>query len=120
MLLFHQAAQGRVVPAECWTTANFTAHAVLGDDHKLRVVLINKDLTNSVTATVATGSSRKMAELIRLSAPSVTSTEAVTLAGSPVAKDGTWTPRPGEKVPWMKGKSEVSLPAASVALLTIE
>jgi len=120
MLLFHQAAQGRLVPVECQTAANFTAHAVLGDDHKLRVVLINKDLTNSVTASIVAGLTGTKAELIRLSAPSVTSADGVTLSGSAVAEDGSWTPQPGESVPCASGRCEASLPAASAALLTIE
>ena len=120
MLLFHQAARGRIVSVECRTTGNFAAHAVMGDDHKLRVVLINKDLKQSVKASIASGLLGNQAQLIRLSAPSVTSTEEVTLAGNAVAKDGKWTPQPGEKVPCVNGKLEVFLLAASAALLTIE
>jgi len=120
MLLFHQAARGRVVPVECQTSANFAAHAVLGGEHKLRVVLINKDLTNSVVASIMTGTMGTQAELIRLRAPSVTSTEGITLAGNTVAKDGTWSPQPAEKVPCISGHFEVSLPATSAALLTIK
>ena len=120
MLLFHQAARGRVLPVECQAALNVTAHAVLGDDRKLRVVLINKDLARPVEVFVAPGLLRTKAEVIRLSAPSVTSTEGVTLAGSAVREDGTWTPQPGEPVPCLNGKCEVTLPAASAALLTIE
>ena len=120
MLLFHQAAQGQLVTVDCQTAANFVAHAVQGDDRKLRVVLINKDLTQSVVASIATGAAHAKAEVIRLSAPSATATEGVTLAGSAVAKDGTWTPQPGAPVPCVNGKYEVTLPAASAVLLTIE
>ena len=120
MLLFHQAARGRVVPVECQATANVTAHAVLGNDRKLRVVLINKDLTQPIVASIAPGLPRAKAELIRLTAPSVTSRDGVTLAGCPVREDGTWTPQPGEPMPCKNGKFEVSLPAASAAMLTIE
>jgi Glycosyl hydrolase family 79 C-terminal beta domain len=119
MLLFHQAAQGRLVPVECQTRANFTAHAILGDDHKLRVVLINKDLTNSVIAFIAAGSSCTKAEVIRLSAPSVRAVKDITLAGSAVAEDGTWTPQPGESMSCASGRCAVTLPAASAALLII-
>ena len=120
MLLFHQAAVGRVVPTECETSRNITAHAVLGTDRKLRVVLVNKDLTNPVVASIVSGSPRARAEVIRLAAPSATSREGVTLAGGAVAEDGTWAPQPGEMVPCVNGRLEVSLPAASAALLTIE
>ena len=92
----------------------------MGDDHKLRVLLINKDLKTPVVASVVFGTSGAMAEVIRLTAPSVTSTDGITLAGNSVAKNGTWTPQPGEKVPCRNGKLEVSLPAASAALLIFE
>jgi len=120
MLLFHQAAIGRIVPAECQATVNITTHAVLGDDHKLRVVLINKDLSHSVVVFVAPGSPRAKAEVIRLIAPSVTSREGVTLAGSAVRSDGTWTLQPGQPVHCGDGRFDVSLPAASAALLTFQ
>jgi len=58
--------------------------------------------------------------VIRLSARSLTSTAGVTLASSAVADDGAWTPQPGEPALCLSGKCEVSLPAASAALLTIE
>ena len=120
MLLFHQAARGHVVRVECQASANFTAHAAIGDDHKLRVVLINKDLTRPVVASIAPGPTRSTAQLIRLSAPCVSSTEGVTLARSAVARDGSWTPQPGEGARCANGKFEVPVPAASAALLTIE
>ena len=120
MLLFHQAARGQVVPVECKTSAKLAVHAVIGNDHKLRVVLINKDLMTWIVASVTSKSSNTKAEVIRLRAPSITSTEGVTLAGNAVAKDGTWTPQPAEKVPCVNVQFVVSLPATSAALLTIE
>jgi hypothetical protein len=120
MLLFHQAARGRVLPVECQSPANVTAHAVLGDDGKLRVVVLNLDLARPVTASVSPGMACTKAGIIRLAAPSISSKDAVTLAGSSVGKDGTWTPRSGEPVPAVEGKWQVSLPAASGALLTFE
>ena len=120
LLLFHLAARGQVVPVECQTSANFTTYAVLGDDRKLRVVLINKEVAQPIIASIASGSASTKAAVTRLAAPSVTSTEGVTLAGSGVAKDGTWTPRPGTPVPCVNGSFDVSLPAASAALLVIE
>ena len=120
MLLFHQAAKGHLVAVESQAPANFVAHAVRGDDHKLRVVLINKDLAQPIVATITTGAPRARATVIRLGAPSATATAGVTLAGSAVAQDGTWTPQPGEQVPCVNGKCEVAVPAASAALLTVD
>jgi len=120
MLFFHHAAQGRIVPTECTTTANFVSYATLGSDGTLRVVLVNKDLARPVVATVAFGSEATRAEAIRLTAPEVTSTTGVTLAGAAVAADGTWTPQPGEVVPCADGACEVSVPITSAVLLTIK
>jgi len=82
-------------------------------------VLVNKDLTRPVVASVAFGSKATRVEAIRLTAPEVTSTQGITLAGSAVAADGTWTPQPGETVPCADGSCDVSLPIASAVLLTI-
>lgn len=119
MLLFHQAGHGRVVPVECHAAANLAAHAVLGDDGKLRVVLINKSLGQIVAVSVASGLLRENAEVIRLTAPSVASKDGVTLAGRAVGRDGTWTPKPGESVQCVEGKFEVALPPASAAIVTV-
>jgi len=120
MLLFHQAGLGRLLSVECQTSANLAVHAVLGDDHKLRVVLINKDLKSPVEASVITSFASTKAEVIRLTAPSVTSTEGVSLAGSSVLNDGSWKAQPGEPIQGVNGKFEVFLPAVSAALLTID
>jgi hypothetical protein len=120
MLLFHEAARGRVIEAERDTEGRLAVHATLGDDQRLRVVLINKDLTTPITASINAASMGAGAQLIRLSAPSPDSTTGVTLAGSAVAPDGTWKPQPSELLPCKDGRCEVTLPSASAALLTID
>ena len=120
MLLFHQVAAGRVVPVDCQTSANVTVHAVLGDDGKLRVVLINKDLAQPVAVSIVPGSTRSTAEVIRLTAPSVNARDGVTLAGSAVSEDGAWTPKTSEPVSPVNGSFEVRLPEGSAALVTFE
>ena len=120
MLLFHKAARGRVIKAERDTEARLAIHATLGDDQRLRVVLINKDLTVPITASITAASMGAGAQLIRLSAPSPDSTTGVTLAGSAVAPDGTWKPQPSELLPCKDGRCAVTLPSASAALLTID
>ena len=119
MLFFHQAAQGRLVPLDCQTSAKLVVHALLGDDKKLRVVLINKDPAQSVEASIECGG-RSKAEIIRLTSPSLAATEGIALAGNAVAKDGSWTPQPGEAVPCTNGKCKVAVPAGSAALVTFE
>ena len=120
LLLFHQAAAGRVVPVDCRTAANVTAHAVLGDDGKLRVVLINKELAQPVAAAIAPGSAWSKAEVIFLTAPTVTARDGVTLAGSAVGGDGTWKPQPAAPLSGANGNFTVRVPAASAALVTFD
>ena len=124
MLLFKQAAQGSMVTVNCTTDANFVAYAVLSDDHQyLRVVLINKDLNNTVVATIESGLQSTNAKVIRLEGSGTSpalSKEGVKLAGSEVAENGTWVPQPGTAVSGVNGKFVVSLPPASAALLTVE
>jgi len=120
MLLFHQAARGRAMPVHCATAINMTAHAVLGDDGKLRIALINKDLTHSAAASLAAGKTFTKAGVFRLTAPSVTSRDGITLAGNAVAADGTWTAQPLTPLPVTHGTCEVAVPAASAALVVFE
>jgi hypothetical protein len=120
MLLFHQAARGRVVPVDCATTLNVTAHAVRGDDGKLRVVLVNKDLTHTATVSVQAGQAFTKAGIWRLSAPAVTARDEITFAGGAVEADGTWTPRPPAPATVADGKCELTVPSASAALITFE
>ena len=110
MLLFHQAAKGRVVEAECRSSANLTAHAVIGDDDALRLVLVNKDLRKPVLARVSTATAASRAEVIRLTAPSASATEGVRLAGRAVDRNGNWSPEPGERVPAPTGSASFRCP----------
>jgi len=120
MLLFHQAGRGRVVPVECPPEESFSAHAVLGDDHRLRVVLNNKNQAQPLIVSVFIGQAATQAEVFRLRAPSLAATEGVTFADAAVAPDGTWSPGSGETVAAHDGAVQVALPAASAVLLTVQ
>lgn len=122
MLLFHQAAVGRTVPVRVKAErgANVAAHAVLDDDGRVRVVLINKEATIPVQVTVTLPSStgEDSGGVMRLVAPSLRARVGVTLGGSGVAEDGVWAPGPLEAVQGSGGAWRVYLPAASAALLS--
>jgi hypothetical protein len=121
MLMFHEAAVGRVVPVQAGTPleANVVAHAAVGDDGAVRVTIINKEETTPVDATVALdpGGAGSPAGVLRLVGNSLTS-QSVSLGGSFVQDDGTWAPKSPEPV--VGGASySVSVPPASAALLVI-
>ena len=120
MLFFSRATQGRLVASELKTDANFITHSVLGADGKLRVTLVNKDLTKPVVASIAAGTQFTQGQALRLTAPSVDATSGVTFAGATVNADGTWAPKTPEALTLSAGNTTVTLPPASAALLILE
>ena len=120
MLFFSRATQGRLVASELKTDANFITHSVLGADGKLRVTLVNKDLTKPVAASIAAGAQFTKGQALRLTAPSIDATSDVTFGGAAVNADGTWTPKATETLTLSAGNTTVTLPPASAALLILE
>ena len=120
MLFFSRAAQGRLVASELKTDANFITHSVLGADGKLRVTLVNKDLSKPVAATINAGAKFTHGQALRLTAPAASATEGVTFAGAAVNADGTWAPKSPEALTLSAGQTTVTLPPASAALLILE
>lgn len=124
MLLFHDAAVGRAVPAELRADppeVNVAAHAVLADDGTVRVTVINKEEATPVEARIETGlvAPGTEAGAQRLLGPSLLARSGVTLGGASVAGDGTRTPGRLEPVPEAGGSFTLSVPAASAALVVI-
>jgi hypothetical protein len=118
LLFFSQAAQGRLVPTETQTTANFTAQGVLGPDGKLRVTLLNKDLTHDVTVKLALGKPYSQGDVLPLTAPSASATTDVTFGGTAVTPEGKWSPAPLRKALRLDGGDGIIVvPAASAILL---
>ena len=120
MLFFSRAAQGRLVASELKTDANFITHSVLGADGKLRVTLVNKDLTKPVVASIAAGAQFTKGQTLRLTAPSIDATSDVTFAGAAVNADGTWAAKTPEALTLSAGNTTITLPPASAALLILE
>ena len=121
MLLFHEAGQGRLLPTKVQSAANLVAHATLDGSGKVRIVLVNKDLTQVVVATVQVGARFRAGSVQRLTAPQASSKDGVTYANTMVAADGRWqrTLATEKAVAVHDGRATVSLPAASAMVLTI-
>ena len=122
MLLFHDAGQGSLLPTRTTSAANLVAHATRDDSGKVRVVLVNKDLTQGVVATVQVGGSFKAASQSRLSAPQANSLEGVTYASTAVAADGSWKRilMTEKALAVRDGRAVVAVPAASALVLALE
>jgi len=121
LLLFHDAGQGRLLPTKVLSTANLVAHATLDASGKMRVVLVNKDLSQEVVATVQVGARFRAGSVRRLSAPQATAKDGVTYADTMVSANGNWKPQLSTEkaVALHAGKAVVTLPPASAMVLTI-
>jgi alpha-L-arabinofuranosidase len=121
MLFFHLASQGQLLPVDLSEgNPNFKAYAVLGENKKVYVTLINKDINNSMNVKLSAQTKYATGKLIRLSAPSVYSLQdAVSLAGAQVDALGKWKQKSEESVNADNGKFTLNVPAGSAALLTI-
>ncbi len=120
MLFFHLATEdGQLVPTTIQTPINVTAYAVAGADKSLRIALINKTENESVTAQINIAGTYELASVLRLIAPSLYAQNGITLGGNAVAADGTWTPSATETISPVENGYDVTLPAASAALLIL-
>jgi hypothetical protein len=120
LLLFKDAGNGKLIESNTKSSGNVVSHATLGNDGKLRVIVINKELEKSTKATVLTGSKHTHGTITRLSASSPTTQSPVTYGEGTVNKDGTYKLEKREEIKGAAGKFEVALPACSVAVLTLE
>lgn len=120
LVLFKDAGHGKVLPVETRSSANIAAHATLGSDGRIRVVVINRELGRTATATVNTGTGRKTGTLARLTGKSPSDKTTTAYAGMSVTSEGKLTPAQSEVVPGDGGSFRISLPPCSVAVLTLE
>jgi hypothetical protein len=118
MLLFALAGTGPMYATQASAQSlNFTAYSVGLADGSTNVVLVNKDATSGVRATVDAGAAVVSAEVMYLQAASITATTGVTLGGAGVGADGTWTPGPPYALSPAGHQVPVLVPPASAALV---
>lgn len=120
MLLFRYATPGpsQSLPVDIrFSSFNVAVHVVRGGDGKLRIVLINKEPSRSATVWLSISDKPAQATLIRLLAPTVEAKNGITFGGHAVDDAGNWSPEPGERLPAPAGQFEITLPAASAAVV---
>jgi hypothetical protein len=118
MLAFKEAGRGRILPTNVKGAANVTAHATLGADGKIRVLLTNKDLTKAVVAHLTTG--RTQGTVTRLRAPAADAKTGITFAGAATGDDGKWAAKASEPLGGAGTDVTVALPAGSAAVVTLD
>ena len=120
MLAFHYAApNGQLLPVHLLAgSVNLTAYAVKTTSGDLNVLLINKDLHQAASVHIDVAQDFTQASAIRLSASSVTATTGITLGGSAVASNGSWSPKTIEPVTLNGANATVTVPAVSAVIIT--
>jgi hypothetical protein len=120
MLLFTQAGTGAMYATQASAQSlNFTAYSIGAADGSTTVVLVNKDATSGVQASVDAGASVGSASVMYLQASSLTATTGETLGGVEVGADGTWTPNPPYALSPAGHQVSVLVPPASAAVVRL-
>ncbi|WP_446745637.1 glycosyl hydrolase family protein [Silvibacterium acidisoli] len=120
MLLFEQAGAGNLVDIQLERPVDaplLTAYAIRGEKGTLKTVVFNKNSRQTVELTIDPGRRSSRASLLRLSAPSIESTEGITLGSSAVEANGDWNGNQ-EAIQSVHGRYVISMPAASAMLVT--
>ena len=118
-LLFWQqmsGAGGSQVMAGTQNVTGLDAYAVTGGDGRLRLALVNRD-SASITVAAHTSLAYTKASEISLTGPALNSLSGITLGGTAVAADGTWTPHPQPVI--VNGTSStITIPAYTGMIIT--
>ena len=119
MLLFHAAMPRQVVPVTVESSANMAAHAVVGSDARLALVLVNKDPREPVRVQIQ-GTSARRAKLLSLTGDAFDSASGIKFGGHAVSADGKWSPDRGETILSKRHVFEMTAPPASALLVQFE
>jgi len=118
MLLVSQAGTGSMLATKASAgNLNFTAYSVAPGDLSTNIILVNKDATTGVNATIDVGAAVATASAVILQAPSLTATTGLTFAGAGVTPGGAWTPHSPYDLPFKGNVITVVLPPASATLV---
>ena len=120
MLAFSRARHGRRVALNYDAgEVNLNAYAVLREDKRLVVTIINKDMSRDADVRIVAERHLSDASALRLVAPSIESKAQVTLGGSAVASDGAWKAVRPEPLRTKHEECEIRIPAASAAIVDL-
>lgn len=118
LLMVTRVGTGRVLQTRTTGgTANFTAYTVAAADGSTSVLLVNKDATSAVNASVDIGVVPRAANALFLRGPSLGAQSGITLGDASVSADGVWTPRAPRALPVQGSVISVAVPPISAALI---
>ena len=110
---------GRVVPGAVTldTSANFTAHGVRGVNGAISALLNNKEVNDTVSASVNLGPDVSRVELISLTAPNLFDSTGLMLGGATINTNGTWYGHVQAVLTATNGQLTVRVPPTTAYLL---
>ncbi len=119
LLMFRAAARGRLVPLDVAANgANVTAYSALDSDGTLRVMVIDKDLTQDAAVAITPGGSYSAALAMSLTAPALTATTGIKVGGASVAAGGTWLPSQLQSAALANGAYTATVSSGSALLVS--
>ncbi len=124
LLLTRSLIGARPVPTTISSTGspNLVATSFSAPGHVLKVVLVDNEPpgTNPLALSLSVGAGMGAAQVMRLSAPALSATSGVRLAGREVAPSGSWfAPKRAESLVAHAGSVALELAPSSAALVTI-
>jgi hypothetical protein len=124
LLLTKPLVGSRPLPTTISATGapNLVAASFAGPDHSLQIVLSNDEPegTSPLALQLEVGAGMTTAQVLRLTAPTLSATGGVRIAGRAVAGNGSWSaPKRPENVTVQTGVVTLQLAPASAALVTV-
>lgn len=120
MLAFSLSGKGSLIKLKkSEHNLNLKAYATRNSDNEVWITIINKDLHQKANVELSIPEGFSKAEAHRLSAPSVTSKDSITLGGSMVDANGTWKPSELEQLVVKDKAATFSVSKASAILVRL-
>jgi len=98
---------------------NTSAYTVENSPTRLSIIIVNKDGTQNLQFTATCPAAVRSASLQLLTGPSLSATSGVTIQGSSVNPNGSFSPQPSYSLPAMAETFTGYIPAASAALIAV-
>jgi hypothetical protein len=121
MLLFTMLGEGALLTTSASAGAlNVSAYTVATGSGGLNIIIVNKDTTQNVQASIACGQTVHTASLLEMTGPSLSATSGVAIQGAMVGVDGSFAPGAAYTAPQFSGQTvNCYVPALSAVLLQV-